>query len=383
MIAIVPVGYNRPDSMRRLLETLGNADYMGDEVALYISIDKGNNQQQVVDVAEVFEWKHGEKCIRAFPQKQGLRNHILQCGDLTEKYDAVVVLEDDLQVSRAFYKYVKAAIKYYDGDKRISGISLYSYRVNEFNEMPFQAAYNGYDVFLMQVAQSWGQCWTKRMWKEFRNWPIADAEKLPDGTYMPNRIFHWGATSWKKNFMAYLTLEKKYVVYPYFSYSNNMSEAGTHRDNDTADYQVALVEDSDQWRFPTFDDAIKYDVFFERCDFPILWPGYDSTKVMLDLYGLRKNYEDADILISKNRLPYKVIRQVAYQYRPHEMNGKLLPEGEGLFVYDLRVPAEEPQNNQTEILRYEYDVSGANWHFGFRYWKYGLMRAIKRRLSRK
>lgn len=383
MIAIVPVGYNRPESMNRLLESLAQADYAGDQVALYISLDKGNNQKKVIDVAECFEWKYGEKHIRAFPEKQGLRRHILQCGDLTEQYDAVVVLEDDLQVSRAFYKYLKAAIDFYDSDERIAGISLYSYRVNEFNEMPFQAAYNGYDSFLMQVAQSWGQCWTKRMWREFRNWKLADEEILPDGNYMPNRVFHWGATSWKKNYMAYLTLENKYFVYPYFAYSNNTSEAGTHRDKDTNDYQVALVEDKDQWLFASFNDAVKYDVFFERRDYLTGLSGVDPSKVLIDIYGLRSEYGDADFLISKNRLPYKVIREIGFRYRPQEMNCILLPEGKGLYVYDLHSKARQPKRNLTDIMRYEYDVSGANWHFGFTYWKYGLFNAIMRRIVRK
>lgn len=383
MIAIVPVGYNRPDSMRRLLDSLGQADYVGDQVALYISIDKGNNQQKVIEIAENFNWKHGDKIVRAFPEKQGLRKHILQCGDLTEKYDAVVILEDDLQVSRAFYKYLKAAIEFYDSDDRIAGISLYSYRVNEFNEMPFQAAYNGYDTFLMQVAQSWGQCWTKRMWNGFRNWKLSDAEKLPEGSYMPSRIFHWGATSWKKNYMAYLTLENKYFVYPHFSYSNNMSEAGTHRDKDTTDYQVALVEDKNQWLFATVKDAIKYDVFFERLDFSPEIPGFDDSNILLDIYGLHNDYGKADILISKNSLPYKVIRKIGFKYRPHELNCVLLPEGEGLYIYDLHSSAEPPKGNLTAFMRYEYDVSGANWHFGIKYWRFGLCRALKRRLKRK
>ncbi len=383
MIAIVPVGYNRPNSMHRLLESLCQADYVGDQVTLYISIDKGNKQQEIVEVAENFEWPYGEKIVRAFPKKQGLRKHILQCGDLTEEYDAVVVLEDDLQVSKAFYKYLKSAIEFYDRDERIAGISLYSYRVNEFNEMPFQAAYNGYDSFLMQVAQSWGQCWTKRMWSGFRNWALSDVEKLPEGTYMPSRIFHWGATSWKKNYMAYLTLENKYFVYPYFAYSNNMSEAGTHRDQDTADYQVLLVEDKNRWSFSPFEEAIKYDVFFERLEYPIVLPQYENANVLLDIYGLRSDYTGADVLISKNSLPYKLIREIGFKYRPHELNCSLLPEGKGLYVYDIHTSAKPPKQNRTDFLRYEYDVSGANWHFGLEYWIFGFCRALKRRVKRK
>ena len=124
-IAIVAVGYNRPDSMNDLLKSIVKADYDSDRVDLIVSIDKGERQSEVISVAEQISWSFGEKIIRAFSERQGLRNHIIQCGDLTEKYDAVVVLEDDLLVSRYFYSYVKQTLKFYQNDPNIAGISLY------------------------------------------------------------------------------------------------------------------------------------------------------------------------------------------------------------------------------------------------------------------
>ena len=105
-VAIVAVGYNRPDSMENLLKSIVNAEYESDNVDLIISIDKGERHSQIIDVAKKVEWLHGNKTIRAFDERQGLRKHIIQCGDLTEQYDAVVVLEDDLEVSKYYYNYV-------------------------------------------------------------------------------------------------------------------------------------------------------------------------------------------------------------------------------------------------------------------------------------
>ena len=100
---IVAVGYNRPHCMKRLLESIGNAEYEIDDVTLIISIDESNKSDLVQKVAEDFDWKHGEKIIRRFPERQGLKKHIIQCGDLSEKYGAVIILEDDLYVSPGFY----------------------------------------------------------------------------------------------------------------------------------------------------------------------------------------------------------------------------------------------------------------------------------------
>ena len=59
-IAIVAVGYNRPDSIEQLLTSLMRADYAGDRVDLVVSLDKGQRQQEIVAVAEKLEWPHGE-----------------------------------------------------------------------------------------------------------------------------------------------------------------------------------------------------------------------------------------------------------------------------------------------------------------------------------
>ena len=79
--AIVAVGYNRPDGMKRLLESIGRAKYNVSNVPLIISIDESNRSDEVEQVAKNFQWNYGPKEIRRFPERQGLRKHIVQCGD--------------------------------------------------------------------------------------------------------------------------------------------------------------------------------------------------------------------------------------------------------------------------------------------------------------
>ena len=55
-ICVIAVGYNRPDAMLRLLNSLGEADYLGDNVDLLISIDKGQKQEEIVALAQEFCW---------------------------------------------------------------------------------------------------------------------------------------------------------------------------------------------------------------------------------------------------------------------------------------------------------------------------------------
>ena len=61
-IAIIVVGYNRPDALKRILKSLADAKYDYADIPLRISIDHSGNQE-VINVAQTFEWKHGSKKV--------------------------------------------------------------------------------------------------------------------------------------------------------------------------------------------------------------------------------------------------------------------------------------------------------------------------------
>ena len=111
-ITLVVVGYNRADALRRVLRSLEKADYIYSDVRLVISLDY-SGKEDVIQTAEGFVWKYGEKIVLRRPKRLGLRRHIISCGDLTEKYGAVMILEDDLYVSPDFYNY--SAVCYFLG----------------------------------------------------------------------------------------------------------------------------------------------------------------------------------------------------------------------------------------------------------------------------
>ena len=99
-ITIVVVTYNRANSLDRLLNSLNNVNYLDDKVNLYISIDKENTDKhkEVVKIAQEFKWKYGEKILNIEETNLGLKEHILKCGNLTNIYENVIVLEDDIVV---------------------------------------------------------------------------------------------------------------------------------------------------------------------------------------------------------------------------------------------------------------------------------------------
>lgn len=378
-VAVVAVGYNRPDSMEKLLLSIIDADYEKDEVDLIVSIDKGERQDEIVHVAEKLKWEYGKKNIRKFSERQGLREHIIQCGDLTEIYDAIIVLEDDLVVSKWYYSYVKQMIYAYKDDSRIAGISLYKHQIHPGVCRPFEPVNNGYDVFFMQFAMSWGQCWTRSMWRNFKAWYEKNKEAdLSVGNILPKYIANWNQQSWLKYYMRYIVETNRYFVYPYFALSTNASDVGEHCRIPNNDYQIALLQGKLIYRIPSFEETIKYDIFFERQEIDPI-PEIKGRKI-LDLYGSRSVYENANYIISTSSLPYKVVMSFQLKYRPIEMNVLNPSEGQGGYVYDVS----EPQNKKlvnTDIIT-RYDVRAIHWkkllHLGWN----GFREAVRERLKR-
>lgn len=78
--AIIAIGYNKVNSILRLLNSLNEAVYDDEQITLIVSVDKSDTDK-VLCVANDFMWKHGEKQIRTFGERQGLKKHILSCGD--------------------------------------------------------------------------------------------------------------------------------------------------------------------------------------------------------------------------------------------------------------------------------------------------------------
>lgn len=60
LITLVVVGYNRPDSIRRILGSLERADYDYEDIRLVVSIDH-SGMEEVVRTAEECVWSHGSK----------------------------------------------------------------------------------------------------------------------------------------------------------------------------------------------------------------------------------------------------------------------------------------------------------------------------------
>ncbi|WP_221391330.1 glycosyltransferase family A protein [Dyadobacter sp. NIV53] len=288
--AIAVVTYNRPVSLKRLLSSLERAQYPVNGIELIISIDyqDSDSHQEVVEIANAFEWKHGNKTVIPHVANLGLRKHVLLCGNMSATYGSLIMLEDDVFVSPQFYNYSLQMLTAYGNEDYIAGISLYKHEWNVNSARPFIASNNGFDIFFMQFAQSWGQCWTSAMWKKFHDWYIQNEQELVSQDEIPAFVTSWPKSSWLKYFITYVVKTDKYFVYPQVSLSTNFSDAGTHNKINNTKYQVPLQTSFLNYKTPSLKEAVKYDAFFERKEMGIMISVQDS-ELLVNLYGTKTN----------------------------------------------------------------------------------------------
>lgn len=354
-IAICCIAYNRTDSLKNLLNSLSEA-YYPHEVTLVVSIDY-SGQDEVEKLAGNYTWTHGKKRIIAHKNNLGLRNHILSCGDLLKDYDAVIILEDDVVVAPSYFYFTEQCVEKYKDDDSIAGISLFSFPLNHYNQVPFYPLKSDSEVYLMKIAQSWGQVWMRKSWKAFREWYDQNSEEFGVLPHLPEKICHWPKSSWLKYHVRYCIEKNKYFVYPYDSMSTDNVVPGVHCQTVTTYEQAHLLYGKKE-NF-LLSPSVKYDGFFENEAIPE-WLGVDENDICVDFYGCKKNRQEKRYWLTREILPYKIVKSFALQMKPFEWNIIKDIPGEDLFLYDTTIAEKHKQEDRIiEFARYIYPLTNA------------------------
>lgn len=291
--AIVIPAFRRNQSLKRLLRSIRSA-WFDKQPRVIISIE-GEASDDVVRTAESFADGAPGATVRKQVRRLGLRDHIMSCADLSLEYGSVIVLEDDLVVDRYFHHYATAALDFYSGFPEVSGIALYAPEFNEYAGMPFRPMHNGFDTYPMRVPCSWGQAWTASQWGAFRDWYQGASENsvLELDTLAPE-LRAWPPSSWKKFFAAFMSKTGHDFIYPYRSFSTNVSDRhGEHMPAGSRLLQVQLSHHGrpvPDYRFAPEDHLhyVAYDEFHEAtCQFASEALGLGPHELSVDLYGVK------------------------------------------------------------------------------------------------
>jgi hypothetical protein len=119
------LAYDRPAAFRRCLRSLAAADYDGDRVALHVLLDhRPPNSSlsplaashEILDFVDAFPWPHGEKRVHYRAANAGLQAQWIEAWWPGSDDEFAFVVEDDLQVSPLYYKFLKRLVLryYYD-----------------------------------------------------------------------------------------------------------------------------------------------------------------------------------------------------------------------------------------------------------------------------
>lgn len=358
--AIVVICYKRLDGIRRLLHALEQVDYDNrTDINLVFSIDNSGTDE-VENFVASYQWPYGSKVIRTFPERQGLKKHILQCGDFTEEYDIVVALEDDIFVSDSMYQYAYQAAEFYEEDDNIAGISLYSFQKNWLKWLlRFEPQLSKYDTYFLKVAQSWGQVWTKRKWKPFKEWLNRNSIFKKDST-LPSALNQWPETSWLKFHDRYCIETNRYFVYPYAAVSTNCSDAGEHSKMTVTDHQVELMYGKTEYSFQPFSPkAIRYDEFMEREGLG-KYLEINDEDLSVCLWGTRPENTYKRYVLTVDDLPYKCVRSFGLSLRPAELNVVYGFDGKDIKLFDTS-EIKTTRTKRRDFLRYKYSIRSSDY----------------------
>lgn len=372
---IVVVAYNRPRSLTRLLNSLKKSSFPNKNIDLIISIDKGSNNEAVLDVANNFIWDFGDKKVVYQEENLGLRAHILKCGSLSDVYGSVIVLEDDLYVSSNFYNYAIEALKFSKDKPYIGGVSLYNHQLNVHTRDNFLAIDDGYDNWYFQFASSWGQAWSKDQWSGFMEWYNKTPE-INKNTKIPAYVRSWSEKSWLKYNISYLIEKEMYFFYPRISLSTNFSDAGTHVGQDSTIYQVPMdYSIQKKYIFSEIDQSkAVYDAFYENSTLANSLD-LNLSDICIDLYGYKQRLGQKYLLSSKI-LSYKIVRSYGKSLKPLDTNILENIEGDELFLYDTDL-REENKNKPNFKRRLTYNVKQLNFNDALKFVKSELARKIQ------
>lgn len=360
---IVVIGYKNLKGIQRLLDALEKADYDGDNISLIISIDK-SEEDSVIQFVLNFKWKYGEKIVRTFKERQGLRNHVITCGNYLNEYefDAIAVFEDDIMPSKYFYNFMKQSVEKYYDNMSIAGISLYTHCINVNVNREFRPLKEDEDIYFLQFAQSRGQIWMRKQWNEFMDWYIDNQNWDNDDFSIPQIVLSWPDNSWLKYHIKYCIKRNKYFVYPYTSYSTCFGDVGEHVKTSTNIFQVQLnINKEKQIKLGDINESsLKYNAFFENENM-FQYCNILKNELLVDLYGSYL-FTSRRYLLTIRYLPYKIIKSWGNRLIPHDMNIIYDIPGNDIFLYDLgenqlgaELPVQKLNVNKFEEFYYLLD----------------------------
>jgi len=176
---ILIFAYNRPEKLDSLLKSLAACPELeSSEISIYVDGPKSDNEKERVSrVKEIARSKApGHARIFVRPDNFGLKRSIMTgVSETLERYESVIVLEDDLIVSPQLLSYFNSALAAYADDDRIASLTGYMFNV------PQLATRNS--SFFLPFPNPWSWATWRSRWRSFADGENQAAVALHSRTF--------------------------------------------------------------------------------------------------------------------------------------------------------------------------------------------------------
>lgn len=254
---IVLFVYNRPKHTQDMIEALAKNNF-AKESDVYIFSDNTKKEKDIENVRKVRTYIDSIKqknwfanvYIEKAEKNKGLAKSVINgVTRVINKYDKVIVLEDDLIPSKVFLEYMNKALDFYEKKESIWSISGYN--------IPIQIPKNyKFDIYLGYRGCSWGWATWKDRWNTV-DWKVSDYKEFknnykkrkqmnrggPDMAQMLDSQMQGLCDSWAIRWCYEQSKQNKYTIYPVKSLVINqgLDGTGTHSGT-TKDFDVEISE---------------------------------------------------------------------------------------------------------------------------------------------
>ncbi len=242
---IVVFAYKRTDKLAKCLASLASADG-AEESDLFIFADGAKGESDSEDVIKVHEFLDKYQSsgrfknihVKKYANNIGLSSNVITgVTDVINIQGRVIVVEDDLTVTRDFLTFINGALEYYENEENI-------WSVTGFSE-PLRALDNyKHDVYYGYRGCSYGWGTWKDRW-ETVDWNMTHFDEVITDHDHKKRFERGGKDmtrilkdqkaglidSWAIRWCLEQSLQDKYTVYPVSSFVENtgIDGTGTHQ----------------------------------------------------------------------------------------------------------------------------------------------------------
>jgi hypothetical protein len=215
--------FKRFDLLKKLLNSLKKNKECKKSIVFFF-LDNAKNKLEKESVRKVHQLISDcdffkEKKIILRKKNYGLRKNIL-CGInyIFSRFNKIIVLEDDLEVSKNFLKTINILLNKYQSHKSINTVCGYSFVKGKGGEI-------NQDFFLMKRPSSWGWATWRHKWDKINNSKICKYSKPEeygnDLSIMAIKKKREILDSWAYDWTMKHIYQEKFCIYPKFSMIKN------------------------------------------------------------------------------------------------------------------------------------------------------------------